>query len=139
MQSRFCPTTRCNAKSLRQAAVALIAAGLFVMAGCQTHSHDTDHTQAAPQPVYKYRPRALVFDSPTMQALNGQWLRSPDPAAPWYASRNDHRSTVYAGQRSTTTDRRVTITYDRQTTSSGRTRDHYSSTTHGVTVTETTR
>ncbi len=120
-------------------AVAVLLAGSFVMAaGCQSHVRHQDSTDA--QPDYDYRPRALVMDSPELRAYTA--FSSQTQAAsgqPWYASRNDARRTVSAGLRGATIDRQVTITHDRQTTTAGRTRDHFSSTTHGVTVTHTVR
>ncbi len=93
-----------------------------------------------PYPDVRGRPRSIVFNSRELRRV------SVAPGAgfnvggqPWYASRNDIGLTTFAGYRSAKTERVVNITYDRQTISAGRVRDHFHNTTYRQSVTHVVR
>ncbi len=91
-----------------------------------------------PYPQVPHRARSVVFDSPTVRGSHDPWIATPRPT-PWYASRNDFALSTVSGYEGATLDQTVNITIDRQTTNSGRSRDHFSSTTIRRQVTENLR
>lgn len=111
-----------------------LVVALLMLGGCQGAGSRNDvSAPSLPYPELDDRPRALVFNAPALRELGGENERRS-----WYASRNDERPTTFAGFHRVRGERRVTLTYDRQTTVAGRVRDHYSSTSRTRRVSETT-
>lgn len=117
-----------------------LLAGAWAVVGCQEFQPLAYEDTPLPYPTAAARPRSIVFESPVMHRLVAETARPyPSDEVSWYASRNDARPATFAGYLGTTYDEVVNVTYDHQRTFSGRTRDHYQTTTYRQSVTNVIR
>ena len=110
--------------------------------GCQTPLA-MDEPRLPHPAVYHNQPRSIVFDAPMMRQLAQAKHSQTGGALPanktWYFSRNTVRQTTEAGYQTPTTDQIITTTFDRQSITAGRTRDHYHTTTYRRSTNQTVR
>lgn len=120
---------------------ACVLVSVTLLMGCQAGSWGEAEAEALlPYPDVRGRPRSIVFNSRELRRVSAAPSAGLDSAGqPWYASRNDFGLTVFAGYRSAKLERIVNITYDRQSTSGGRARDHFHTTTYRQSVTHVVR
>lgn len=113
--------------------------GFCLISGCNQVPLAQEEGVALPQPRVAGRPRSIVCDPPRLHRLYEITDARTATELPWYMSRNDSQLTTQAGYQSTTEDRSVNVTYDRQSTSGGRSRDFYYNTTYRQSETHTIR
>jgi hypothetical protein len=97
---------------------------LLALTGCQ----QTRPVDLGPQLDAEGYRRSLALDTPLLHYIHSN--KAASPTTPWYANRNDLTPAASAGYALPTIQSSVTITRDRQHSSNGLVRDHYSNTTY---------
>ncbi len=107
---------------------------LLALAGCQGRA-ELDRADYGPLFSASGQARSLVLPADGARSVAaGRPL-----VQPWYVGRNDSGPSVSAGYRSTTFERSVTYTRDRQSISNGRVFDRYDQTTYRRSVRDAAR
>jgi len=113
--------------------VGTLLLGVVVLVGCQTQPWAAGNDSGS----YAGRPRSLALDSRAMPAANPAVNRGG--SLPWYATRNDVRTTVVGGVDGGILETSTTLTYDRQRFHGGRVHDQFDETTYRTRTTYTAK